>query len=244
MDSVREAELVSALGAIRARIAAACDSAGRDPQELTLVAVTKTFPAADVATLVRLGIVDVGENKDQEARAKITELAELAPEAAPAVRWHVVGQLQTNKARSVVRYAYAVHSVDRIKLATALADAAATRRDEPLEVFLQVNLDPDAAGDTIRGGVPVDGVMELAAVVADRSELRLRGLMAVPPLDADPDAAFARLAELSAQLCARYPGADAISAGMSADLEAAIRHGSTHLRVGSALLGRRAPKVG
>lgn len=234
---MREAELVSALGAIRARIAAACEPVGRDPQELKLIAVTKTFPATDVATLVRLGIVDIGENKDQEARAKI---AELNPDALAAIRWHVVGRLQTNKARSVVRYAHAVHSVDRVKLATALADAASGTRAEPLEVFLQVSLDEDPT----RGGVPANGLLDLAAAVAQRPELRLRGIMAVPPLDADPDAAFARLAELSGELRNVHPGADAISAGMSADLEAAIRHGSTHLRVGSALLGRRAPKFG
>jgi pyridoxal phosphate enzyme (YggS family) len=237
LDNVREAEIVSALGAIRARIAAACEAVGRDPQELTLVAVTKTFPATDVATLVRLGIVDIGENKDQEARAKI---AELAADTLAAIRWHVVGRLQTNKARSVVRYAHAVHSVDRAKLVTALADAARGSRQEPLEIFLQVSLDEDPA----RGGVPASGLLELADVAARRPELRLRGIMAVPPIEADPDTAFAELAELSGELRSAHPGADAISAGMSADLEAAIRHGSTHLRVGSALLGRRAPKFG
>jgi PLP dependent protein len=243
-DHVRESEIVSALGALRARIAAACESVGRDPQGVTLVAVTKTFPATDVATLVRLGIVDIGENKDQEARAKFAELAELAPDVARAVRWHVVGQLQTNKARAVVRYASAVHSVDRGKLATALADAASGQRDEPLDVFLQVSMDESSTRDPARGGVTPGGLLELAAVVASRTELRLRGVMAVPPIDADPDAAFSRLAELSRELRDAHPGADAISAGMSGDLEAALRHGSTHLRVGSALLGRRAPNFG
>ena len=244
LDQVRESEIVSALGALRARIAAACESVGRDTQGVTLVAVTKTFPATDVATLVRLGVVDIGENKDQEARAKIAELAELAPEVASAVRWHVVGQLQTNKARTVVRYASAVHSVDRAKLAIALADAASGQRDEPLDVFLQVSLDENSTHDPARGGVAPDTLLELASVVANRTELRLRGVMAVPPIDADPDAAFSRLAELSRELRNTHPGADAISAGMSGDLEAALRHGSTHLRVGSALLGRRTPNFG
>lgn len=230
----REAELVAALGAVRSRIADACTAAGRDPREVTLVAVTKTRPAADVATLVRLGVLDIGENKDQEARAKIAELAEqLGP--ARDVRWHMVGRVQTNKARSVVRYAHAVHSVDRPKLVRALADAAAEHRSGALDVFVQVSLD----GDTERGGVAEDGLAALADAVAERPQLRLRGLMAVPPIGADPDAAFARLAVLAERVRAEHPGADALSAGMSGDLEAAVRHGSTHVRVGTALLGRR-----
>ncbi len=232
---VRQAALVTALGAVRARISTACDAAGRDPQQVTLIAVTKTYPAGDIATLARLGVTDVGESKDQEARAKIAELG--GPPFVPAeLRWHLVGRLQTNKARSVASYAHAVHSVDRAKLARALADAcAAEQRPEPLEVFVQVSLDDDPE----RGGVAIPDLPGLAEVVAARSELRLRGVMAVPPIGAEPDAAFARLAQLSRQVQAEHPGADAISAGMSDDLEAAVRHGSTHVRVGTALLGRR-----
>lgn len=236
-DGQRRADLVTALGAVRARIADACVAAGRDPLAVTLIAVTKTYPAADIATLARLGVLDVGESRDQEARAKIAELAELAePASSPVpIRWHVVGRLQTNKARSVVSYAHAVHSVDRRKLARSLAEAAADQRADPLEVFVQVSLDDDPD----RGGVAESGLAALAESVASRAELRLRGLMAVPPIGADPDAAFARLAELSIRLRSEHPAADAISAGMSDDLEAAIRNGSTHVRVGSALLGRR-----
>jgi pyridoxal phosphate enzyme (YggS family) len=240
--SNREAELVTAVGVVRARIASACEKVGRDPQQVTLVAVTKTYPATDILTLVRLGVCDIGENKDQEAREKIADLADLSGGAGALgqVRWHLVGRLQTNKARAVVSYAEAVHSVDRIKLATALADAAAQRRDRPLDVFAQVSLDDDPG----RGGVPVASLAALADAVAERPELRLRGLMAVPPLGADPGAAFARLAELAADVRADHPGANALSAGMSADLEAALEHGATHVRVGSALLGRREPRVG
>ncbi|MFN2563050.1 MAG: YggS family pyridoxal phosphate-dependent enzyme [Jatrophihabitans sp.] len=239
-DERRRAELVTALGAVRARIAAACADAGRDPSSVTLVAVSKTRPASDIATLARIGVTDVGESKDQEARAKIAELA--GPPYPPVeLRWHLVGRLQTNKARSVVSYAHAVHSVDRRKLIRALADAAvAESRPTPLDVFVQVSLD----GDPDRGGVPAAGVAELADAVAERPQLRLRGVMAVPPLGADPDSAFARLADVSHALRAAHPKADAISAGMSEDLEAAVRHGSTHVRVGSALLGRRSPVVG
>jgi pyridoxal phosphate enzyme (YggS family) len=229
----RSAQLVTTLGAVRARIADACIAAGRDAQSVTLIAVTKTYPASDVATLARLGVQDVGESKDQEARAKLAELSALPID----LRWHLVGRLQTNKARSVASYAAAVHSVDRVKLARALADAAAEQRADPLDVFLQVSLD----GDPDRGGVAAGEVPALADAVADRTELQLRGLMAVPPIDADADAAFARLRDLSVALQVDHPDAVSISAGMSADLEAAVRNGSTHVRVGSALLGRRGP---
>lgn len=236
---LRDAELVTTLGAVRARIADACTAAGRDPQSVTLVAVTKTRPASDIATLARLGVLDIGESKDQEARAKLAELADL-PEPPTGLRWHLVGRLQSNKARSVVQYAHAVHSVDRPKLVRALADAAAEHRDGPLDVFAQVSLDDDPG----RGGTRADDLDDLVSGIADRPELRLLGLMAVPPMDADPDAAFARLARLSAGMRERYPDADSISAGMSADLEAAVRNGATHVRVGSALLGRRTPVLG
>jgi hypothetical protein len=239
-DDRRGAELVTALGAVRARIADACAAVGRDQQTVTLIAVTKTYPASDVVTLVRLGIVDVGESRDQEARAKIAELA--GPTFPPLeLRWHLVGRVQTNKARSMASYAHSVHSVDRPKLARALADAVQVEeRPEPLEIFIQVSLDDDPE----RGGAAVAEVPALADLIAARPELRLRGLMAIPPLGSDPAAEFARLAEVSQQLRRTHPDATAISAGMSDDLEAAIQNGSTHVRVGSALLGRREPVFG
>ena len=249
----RQAELVTSLGALRARVSEACSAAGRDPREITLIAVTKTYPAADVATLAQLGVLDVGESKDQEARGKLAELAHAVPaehgengehgaaevRAPAALRWHLVGRLQTNKARSVAGYAHAVHSVDRTKLARALG-AATAEQARVLDAFVQVSLD----GDPGRGGVGVDALDELVDTVAEQPGLRLAGLMAVAPLGSDPDAQFGRLAELSARLCTTHPGADLISAGMSGDLEAALRHGATHLRVGSALLGRRDPTFG
>lgn len=225
----RQAELVTKLGALRARVADVCALSDRDPQSVTLIAVTKTYPSTDVETLARLGVFDIGESKDQEARAKLAELDDAA------LRWHLVGRLQTNKAASVVRYAHAVHSVDRPKLVRALADAAATRRSTPLEVFAQVSLD----GDPERGGVAPEALAALAELVAQRSELVLRGVMAVAPIGVEPDAAFERLAAISARLRVDHPDADAISAGMSGDFESAVRHGSTHVRVGTALLGRR-----
>jgi PLP dependent protein len=238
-DERRQAELVTALGGVRARIAQACADADRDPRSVTLVAVTKTYPASDVAALVRLGVEDVGESRDQEARVKVGETAALLG-GARLPTWHFVGRLQSRKSRSVASYASAVHSLDRPELAAKLADGVEAAGRPPLDVFVQVSLD----GDPGRGGAPVGEVAEVAGAVAEHSQLRLRGVMAVPPLDTDPEVGFARLAEVSAALRADHPGADAISAGMSGDFELAIKHGSTHVRVGSALLGRRSPVFG
>jgi PLP dependent protein len=226
----RRAELAASLEALRHRIVTAAEAAGRDPAGITVIAVTKTFPAADAALLVDLGLHDLGESKDQEARAKADALAGLP------VRWHFVGRLQTNKARSVAGYATAIHSVDRRELVASL-DRATERADraEPLEVFVQLSLD----GDPSRGGAVEGDLPALADAVAASPRLRLRGIMAVPPMDVDPDTAFARVAEVSARFAAAHPDARAVSAGMSDDLDAAVRHGSTHVRIGTALLGRR-----
>jgi PLP dependent protein len=230
VGDVRRDEIAGNLAAVRARIDAACAAAGRAPSEVTLIAVTKTYPASDVEHLAALGVTEVGENRDQEAAPKAAEVT------AP-VRWHYIGQLQRNKCRSVAGYADVVHSVDSVRLADALGTAAAKRRETPIEVLMQISID----GDQQRGGVPATGVGELADAIAARPELTLRGVMAVAPQDWTPDAAFARLAEVAARLRAGHPGADLISAGMSGDLEAAIMHGATHVRVGGALLGMRAP---
>jgi hypothetical protein len=228
----RRAELATNLARVRARIADACAAAGRDRGEVTLIAVTKTYPATDVLHLASLGVADIGENRDQEAAAKA---AEVAAQGA-AVRWHFVGQLQRNKARSVVRYADLVHSVDSVRLARALADAAERGRDRPLDVLVQISID----GDPNRGGAAGDELDQVVEAVAERPALRLRGVMAVAPLGWAPDTAFARLAEIAARIRDRHPDATVVSAGMSEDLEAAIRWGATHVRIGSALLGKRA----
>lgn len=233
----RRAELAAGLARVRARIADACAAAGRQRDEVTLVAVTKTYPAADVVALAGLGVSDVGENRDQEAAPK----AEAVAAAGAAPRWHFIGQLQRNKARSVVRYADVVQSVDTVRLAAALDAAAGAVRDRPLDVLVQVSID----GDPARGGAlpgaadPQRGLDPVAAAVAGADGLRLAGLMAVAPLGWEPDRAFARLAEVAAALRADHPGATVLSAGMSGDLESAIGHGATHVRVGSALLGMR-----
>ncbi|MDW3849161.1 YggS family pyridoxal phosphate-dependent enzyme [Micromonospora sp. BRA006-A] len=233
----RRAELAAGLARVRARIADACAAAGRQRDEVTLVAVTKTYPAADVVALAGLGVTDVGENRDQEAAPK----AEAVADAGAAPRWHFIGQLQRNKARSVVRYADVVQSVDSVRLAAALDAAAGAVRDRPLDVLVQVSID----GDPARGGAlpgaadPQRGLDPVAAAVAGADGLRLAGLMAVAPLGWEPDRAFARLAEVAAALRADHPGATVLSAGMSGDLESAVGHGATHVRVGSALLGMR-----
>jgi len=230
----RTDELADNLARVEARVRAACDRAGRARHELTIVVVTKTFPVADVLRLASLGVREVGENRDQEASAKVAGVQAAVPGDA-SLRWHFVGQLQRNKARSVARYADVVHSVDRVSLVTALS-AGAHAADRSIDVLVQVNLDPAAAG---RGGAEVADVPVVADAVARAERLRLRGVMAVAPLGADPLPSFERLAAVAERLRAGHPEATWISAGMSGDLEAAIGAGATHLRVGSAVLGSR-----
>jgi pyridoxal phosphate enzyme (YggS family) len=209
-----------------------------------LVAVTKTFPATDVLHLAALGVSDIGENRDQEAAGKAREVAA----TGARVRWHFVGQLQRNKCRSVATYADVVHSVDSVRLAQALqaaVDRSGRPDGVPIDVLVQISLD----GDPARGGaiparpaVPADGDRDLDRVleaVAVADGLRLGGVMAIAPLEADPGRAFTTLAEIAGRVREHYPEATAISAGMSHDLEAAIDHGATHVRIGSALLGNR-----
>jgi pyridoxal phosphate enzyme (YggS family) len=229
-DDARRTELAAGLAAVEQRIEAACGSAGRSRAEITLVVVTKTFPASDVRLLAGLGVRDVGESRDQEAAPKAEACADLD------LAWHFVGRLQSNKARSVASYADVVHSVDRPSLVGALASGAA-QAARTVGVLVQVSLDADPA----RGGVLAGDLLVLADSVAAAPGLVLRGVMAVAPQGADPAAAFGRLAELAATVRAAHPGATWVSAGMSGDLEAAVGAGATHLRVGSAVLGSRPP---
>jgi pyridoxal phosphate enzyme (YggS family) len=225
----RRAEIEANLSLVRKRIEGACQAAARDPSEVTLVVVTKTYPAADVLRLASLGVTDVGENRDQEAAPKAAEVA------GAHVRWHFVGRLQRNKCRSVVRYAAMVHSVDSVRLVRALEEAAHRHREGPLDVLVQVSLD----GDTSRGGVDGQTLPEVLEAAQGASSLALRGLMAVAPLNMDADRAFGELERLAETVRQRYPHATVVSAGMSGDLEQAIRHGATHVRIGSAVLGAR-----
>jgi PLP dependent protein len=231
-DSPRREELAARLGAVRERIAAACASAGRRPQDVTLIAVTKTFPASDVRLLNGLGVRDFGENRDAEAAPKAAQCADLD------LAWHFVGQLQTNKAASVARYATFVHSVDRLRLVHALG-AAARRAERVIECLIEVSLD----GDPARGGAPAGEVAGLAEALTAEAGLILAGVMAIAPLGLPPADAFARLLDSAAVVRAVRPAAAMISAGMSGDLEAAIAAGATHVRIGTALLGDREARV-
>lgn len=231
--SRRRDELAARLHDVHARMERAADAAGRPVDELELVVVTKYFPASDVDALVDLGVRHIGENKDQEAGAKVAELAR-----RDDVTVHFVGQLQSNKAGHVAGYADVVQSVDRAKIVKAL-DRAAQHHGRHLDVLLQVALD-DADG---RGGAQPGELPALADLVEEADALRLRGVMAVAPLDGDPRRAFARLREVADGIRAGHPDATWVSAGMSADLEDAVAEGATHLRVGTAILGSR-PSLG
>ncbi|GAB3846430.1 YggS family pyridoxal phosphate-dependent enzyme [Nesterenkonia populi] len=239
MDT-RTQELKENLDTVSRRIDDAVAAAGRADRP-ELIVVTKYFPAADAVRLAQLGAVELGENKDQEAGPKAAEVAAQLGEGAP--RWHFIGQLQSNKAKSVVRYAHAVHSVDRAKLVGALSRGALSalesgERAAHLECLIQADL-RDPVPDDGRGGASPDAVPGLADAIAEADGLTLGGLMAVAPLDEDPRPAFERLAALAERLRADHPAAVAVSAGMSRDLEAAVACGATHLRVGRDVLGER-----
>ena len=231
--SDRRQEIATGLAAVRERIAAGCAQAGRDASDVRLVVVTKFFPASDVRLLADLGVHDIAENRHQEAEEKAAECADLP------LTWHFIGGLQSNKAAAVARYAHVVHSVDRRKLVGPL-NKGAHERSHPVDVLLQVSLDPP--GTDQRSGADAGELDALADAVEEAGMLRLRGLMAVAPLGEDPQPAFDRLARIRAGFVESRPGADWLSAGMSADLEAAVAAGATHVRIGSAVLGSR-PEV-
>jgi pyridoxal phosphate enzyme (YggS family) len=241
----RLAELRENLVAVRSRIERGCQAAGRSGDEITLIAVTKFFPVTDAALLAELGVTDLGESRDQDASVKSAELGALTE---VAVRWHFIGRLQSNKARSVARYADLVHSVDRQGLADALEDGARRAGRQVLDVLVQLSLDAASDADDAdpgaegRGGASADELMRLADRIAASDVLRLAGIMAIAPLAGDPDEAFGRLAEVAQRLRGNHPAAGIVSAGMSDDLEPALRHGATHVRIGTALLGRRQPQ--
>ncbi|MFF3495052.1 YggS family pyridoxal phosphate-dependent enzyme [Streptomyces sp. NPDC002795] len=236
----RTAELAANLATVEERITAACAAAGRKRDDVTLIVVTKTYPASDVRILSGLGVRHVAENRDQDAAPKAAECSDLP------LTWHFVGQLQTNKVRSVASYADLVQSIDRDKLVTALSKEA-VRVERELGCLIQVALDADVNGRGERGGVGPGGVEELAARVAEAPGLRLDGLMTVAPLTGAyagrQQAAFERLMDLSTAVRAAHPAANMVSAGMSSDLEQAVAAGATHVRVGTAVLGVR-PRLG
>lgn len=232
----RQALLAANLARVEERIETACRAGGRERGEVTLVVVTKTYPATDVRLLAGLGVRHVAENRDQDAAPKAAAAADLP------LTWHFVGQLQTNKARSVVSYSDHVHSVDRLKLVAALS-AAATAADRRLGCLVQVALDAESGDRGERGGVAPDAVAALADAIAAAPGLRVDGVMTVAPLTGayagQPRAAFDRLMEISSDLRETHPAATMVSAGMSQDLDEAVAAGATHVRVGTAVLGVR-----
>ncbi|MDD9381735.1 YggS family pyridoxal phosphate-dependent enzyme [Streptomyces sp. ZAF1911] len=236
----RKSELAANLAQVEERIGAACAAAGRKREEVTLIVVTKTYPASDVRLLADLGVRHVAENRDQDAAPKAEACADLP------LTWHFVGQLQTNKVRSVAGYAHLVQSVDRPKLVTALS-AAAEGAGRELGCLVQIALDAESGERGARGGAAPEQLAELADLVAAAPGLRIDGLMTVAPLAGRyagrEQAAFERLVELSSRLRADHPAATMVSAGMSADLEQAVAAGATHVRVGTAVLGAR-PRLG
>jgi pyridoxal phosphate enzyme (YggS family) len=209
---------------VQERIAAAARAASRDASEITTIVVTKFHPAELVRELYALGIRHVGENRHQEAVAKQAELSELD------LTWHFIGQLQSNKARAVAEYARVIHSVDRPSLVSALSN-----QDREVDVFLEINL-TDVPG---RGGVLPVELESLCEAVLQVPVLNLRGVMAVAPVDEEPSRAFERVLEYADRVRAMAPGARDLSIGMSGDFEDAIALGATHLRIGTAITGKR-----
>jgi pyridoxal phosphate enzyme (YggS family) len=221
--SSRAAEISANLQAITARIVSAAESAGRDPEEITLIAVTKTFPVSDVKILYELGVRDFGENRDQEGSVKFSELPEDS-------NWHFQGQIQSNKLKSIATWADVIHSIDDISHAKKLSSLVGAK-----DIFVQVSLD----GLPGRGGVNPEQLLEFLDEVTALTNLKVRGLMAVAPLDEPPLEAFKRLKTLSETVIKTHPNTREISAGMSNDFEAAISQGATHIRIGSQILGVR-----
>jgi pyridoxal phosphate enzyme (YggS family) len=222
----RKSEIAANLLAVKERVAAAAIKSNRSPSDIHLIVVTKTFPVSDLQLLYDLGVRDFGENRDQEASGKVTELP-------GDVNWHFQGQIQSNKLKSITGWATYIHSIDQLKYAKMISGFAENKRKS---IFLQVSLDqvPES-----RGGVDPGKLHELAAQISHLSNLNLMGLMAVAPLDEGTDSAFSRLATYHHEFMKDFPQAKYLSAGMSGDYESAILHGATHIRIGSSILGNR-----
>jgi pyridoxal phosphate enzyme (YggS family) len=221
--STRKAEIARNLQEVKERINLAAQSTNRDPAEIELIVVTKTFPISDIEILRDLGELNFGENRDQEAGPKA--------QAIPAT-WHFQGQIQSNKIKSICEWADVIHSISSEKEILKFAQSARKH-----QVFLQVSLD----GQEGRGGASRSDLAQLADLVNESNNLELLGLMAVAPLGTEPEKAFADLAQINQGFKSQFPNSKYLSAGMSGDFEAAIKFGATHIRVGSSILGSRSP---
>ncbi len=226
----RREELALNLAETRERITSSCLAANRSVDDVTLIVVTKTWPASDTELLYELGATNVGENRDQDARIKHDELSDLH------LVWHAIGQIQTNKAKSVAQWADVIHAVDRSELVSALAKATSSR-DAPLKALVQVNLDPSPTEG--RGGCLPSDALRIAREIDQAEGLEIAGVMGVAPLDGDAESAFGVLQNVSRELISQFPQASWISAGMSDDFHVALKYGATHLRIGSSILGHR-----
>jgi pyridoxal phosphate enzyme (YggS family) len=218
----RRSEIAGNLEAVREQISQAADRAGRSANEITLIAVTKTFPASDVEILKDLGVTNFGENRDADAAPKAAGISGI---------WHFQGQIQSNKLKSITSWAKVLHSLDQIRHFEVIEKIA----PHPLDIFCQVSLD----GSEGRGGVSENELFELAQAIEKSETHRLLGLMAVAPLGADPADAFSKLSVIHKAFMADFPKANKLSAGMSGDFKEAIAHGATHIRIGSQILGSR-----
>jgi pyridoxal phosphate enzyme (YggS family) len=218
----RRSEIAGNLEAVREQISQAADRAGRSANEITLIAVTKTFPASDVEILKDLGVTNFGENRDADAAPKAAGISGI---------WHFQGQIQSNKLKSITSWANVLHSLDQIRHFEVIEKIA----PHPLDIFCQVSLD----GSEGRGGVSENELFELAQAIEKSETHRLLGLMAVAPLGADPADAFSKLSVIHKAFMADFPKANKLSAGMSGDFKEAIAHGATHIRIGSQILGSR-----
>ena len=218
----RRTEIAERLLDVQERIAVAAKKAQREPADITLIAVTKTFPISDIEILSELGVQEFGENRDNDAAPKA---------AAVPGRWHFQGQIQSNKLKSICSWAHVIHSLDELRHFEIIERFAT----HPLEIFLQVNLD----GLAERGGAAIESLYPLASIIQAHPVHRLAGLMAVAPLGIDPEIAFGNLHEIQRAFLRDFPSAKSLSAGMSQDFEIAISHGATHLRIGSQIMGSR-----
>ncbi|MCU1597918.1 MAG: YggS family pyridoxal phosphate-dependent enzyme [Glaciihabitans sp.] len=219
-----EAPLAERLERVRTAVADAAAVAGRSPSEITTVVVTKFHPASLVRELADLGVRDIGENRHQDAAPKAAELTDLD------LTWHFIGQLQSNKVRAVLDYASVIQSIDRASIVAAIATTG-----KSVDAFIQLNL----TADPRRGGVVAADLDALVEDVLAVPSIRLRGLMAVAPLDEEPRRAFEMVRKASDRMLAQAPLASALSMGMSGDFREAILEGATHLRIGTAITGKR-----
>ena len=221
-------EISANLEKVNEQIKLAAASANRLSDDITLVAVTKTFPVSDIEILYSLGIRDFGENRDQEASEKVGLLP-------MDVRWHFQGQIQSNKLKSITSWASYIHSVDQLKYAQMISDYSAGN-EKP--IFMQVSLDKLPQS---RSGVNPSELLELAGAISELPGIRLEGLMAVAPVDSPAEQAFAELEDIRSDFLSTFPDAKSLSIGMSGDYQIAIKYGATHIRIGSSILGIRSP---